>query len=444
MKISSFAFAMVCSRVLAGPCPAELLDPDPMIREIARFEMRELGPQTISSVREELKRELGIKLDRLSSLSQIPTTDLRVRILRAKQALLFSPDGSFPSVSDPIQIEAAQIPPALVFEKEHTVRGGGSAVAAVTFSPDGRHLAVGTETAGLQVVEVDSGRPSGKRVAFAQRLRALFFAPDGRALWSFAVHSGYDQGVLQISDPISAQGGRSPFFESMAFRTVGMSRDGRYLVSGGTPRTLVWDLENREVLFSWPAFNRDVYHVAFSEDARFVVATGRQAQLSTPAGGLTLVRVWNIENSLARKRTRFSQMLPWLDRPKKILELGVERAIFDPRGGRIAVVLGRKLRIYPLDGGGPVSSDDFPHAVTSIAYRPDGEQIALGLTDGSIHLLDSDSVTKRAVFSPNSVDGDAILSLAFSPDGKRLACGTRRGDVHLWKKTDASEILPEK
>jgi WD40 repeat protein len=73
--------------------------------------------------------------------------------------------------------------------------------------------------------------------------------------------------------------------------------------------------------------------------------------------------------------------------------------------------------------------------VTTLALAPDGRNLAVGLRDGSIVLVETvqGAVTARLRAPAGSDDEDAITSLAFSPDGQRLACGTRQGAVEIWR-----------
>ncbi|MBA4065641.1 MAG: hypothetical protein C0501_18380 [Isosphaera sp.] len=111
----------------------------------------------------------------------------------------------------------------------------------LAFSPDGRHLAGGTDHGAVHVWEVDAGRwVAGRGAAdgWARPVRALEFAPDGRRLAAgladgrvrlWDVVTGGDAGVLE--------GGRGPV-AGLAF-----APDGRTLaaVTNRGPVTL-WDL----------------------------------------------------------------------------------------------------------------------------------------------------------------------------------------------------------
>jgi WD40 repeat protein len=59
--------------------------------------------------------------------------------------------------------------------------------------------------------------------------------------------------------------------------------------------------------------------------------------------------------------------------------------------------------------------------VSSVAFRPDGQALAAGGLDGSVHVWD---VSTGREVSSWVVPGAAVYSVAFSPDGRRLAAGS--------------------
>ena len=71
--------------------------------------------------------------------------------------------------------------------------------------------------------------------------------------------------------------------------------------------------------------------------------------------------------------------------------------------------------------------------VYSLAFRPDGKQLAAGNGDATITLWDvSDPSAPVPLAQPLIGHTGQVLSLAFSPDGKRLASGGGDANIFLW------------
>ena len=66
---------------------------------------------------------------------------------------------------------------------------------------------------------------------------------------------------------------------------------------------------------------------------------------------------------------------------------------------------------------------------TTLAFSPDGRRVAIGASDGKIHVNDAD--TGAAVGPPLSGHTGAVNIVAYSGDGTRIISG---GDstIHVW------------
>ncbi|MEG4200395.1 WD40 domain-containing protein [Microcoleus sp. Pol12A5] len=65
----------------------------------------------------------------------------------------------------------------------------------------------------------------------------------------------------------------------------------------------------------------------------------------------------------------------------------------------------------------------------SIAFSPDGQLLAMGDTNGEIHLWQMPEVR---LLRTSKEYGSIVLSVAFSPDGKTLATGGSNGTIRCW------------
>ncbi|MDE0911386.1 MAG: PA14 domain-containing protein, partial [Myxococcota bacterium] len=120
---------------------------------------------------------------------------------------------------------------------------------------------------------------------------------------------------------------------------------------------------------------------------------------------------------------------------------------FSPDGGQLAS--GHEygsVRLWDVDvsleaKGAPKETHTIsvaPVSVVSLAFSPDGKRLATGSEDARITLLDPISGKRTRSFIGHA---SAVLALAFSPDGKRLASAGHDRSVKIWDTSSGKELL---
>ena len=79
-----------------------------------------------------------------------------------------------------------------------------------------------------------------------------------------------------------------------------------------------------------------------------------------------------------------------------------------------------------------------PVSVGSLAFSPDGKRLATGSEDARITLVDPVSGKRIRSFIGHA---STVLALAFSPDGKRLASASHDCTVKIWDPASGKELL---
>ena len=179
--------------------------------------------------------------------------------------------------------------------------------------------------------------------------------------------------------------------------TVVFSWDGKLVASGGNALRL-WNVETGEEVES---FDIEVYSLAFSPDGTCIAAgcIGKEYPVEEDGKGRYNIRVIDLE----------------------LAKTSHSPGYFDvPSGGRISLVKG-EVRPSPFEG--------HDGHVRSVAYSPDGKQIASCSYDSTVRVWDVSTGSRIRTFSADRW----IFSLAFSPDGTQIA-----SDKGLWDLSTGS------
>lgn len=100
----------------------------------------------------------------------------------------------------------------------------------------------------------------------------------------------------------------------------------------------------------------------------------------------------------------------------------------------------RTLRVWDARTGKELRRLDVEtdwHWFSSVAFSPDGKNVAAGSERGPIRLWDVESGKKIRDFLGN---GSPVTSLAFTPDGKCLMSSARRDGIRLWDANTGKKI----
>jgi len=312
----------------------------------------------------------------------------------------------------------------------------GYHVSAVVFSPDGTLLASCGNDKTIRLWDVASGKEVRSLRGHKAGVWGIAFSPDGGLLAS----AGSKDLAVRLWDVASGECIRVLEAHRHDITEVAFSPDGKLLASaGGTAplvptadgegltdpkpypasRVNVWEVKTGEVVFSLshPAGARSL---AFSPDGRMLLTGGYDG----------LVRFW----SLATQKT------------VRVAKGGVESLAFSADGKTIVTHGDHAIQLRNAADG--TESSTFPvkgRIILSSARSPDGTLLVAGCImmktaeRGPKEIRVWDINTRKLIAL---VDGfrHAISRVAFSPDGKTLATGGYRGTVTLW---DVSELLTQ-
>jgi WD40 repeat protein len=285
-----------------------------------------------------------------------------------------------------------------------------SGINRLAFSPDGTRLAVATNTPTPVVLDLRTGEPVLRLEGHQDFVWAIAFSFDGRFL-----ATGSEDHTAMIWD---AQSGRSLSRLSehgKAVTAVAFSSSGMLATASQDNLAIVWDLDDGKKQFLYG--HRDwLWDVAFSADGE---------QLATASQDGT-VKLWQTDSG-----RQIRTLLP-------VPQVGpVLRVTFGAREGELAAAA-KSLRNRKEEPGTvslwtivfrDVPSLDNGSEVTSLAYSPDGNLLAVGDEQGMVSLWNRGG---RRIGRLASQDAP-IHSLAFDPVGKVLAIAGVLTDIELWE-----------
>ncbi len=276
-------------------------------------------------------------------------------------------------------------------------------------------------------------------------VRAVAFSPDGALLAS----GGHDDTIIlwDMKDPnkpgqIATLQGHEGWVTSIAF-----SPDGKTLASGSNDRTvMLWDISDP----SHPVQARrltghtgSVYTVAFSPDGKTLASGGEDHT----------ILLWDVSN---RAMPRLLDTLEGHFNRLRSLAFNPKRPIL-VSGGDDPFILTwdisdpgkpKQLQSVPLSADGPVpegigqlppgdiQAQTQPAIVYSLAFSPDGEELAAGIGDAVYQWVTMDASSPELIQMPPLPPrhADAVRSVTYSPDGNILASGSEDNTIILWDR----------
>jgi WD40 repeat protein len=350
----------------------------------------------------------------------------------------------------------------------------GSAAYAVSFSPDGRALAVGLQGASVQLVDLATRAARALRTGSDPVVSARY-SPDGRFL-----ALGLMSGRIGLWDP--KQGSLSflgqNHQEPAASRTVSFDAAGDLLATPGDSGTiLVWDVSTRSIRARLRMPTQRVMSTSLSADGRRLVASGQDCKvtvwdletlsplhtLSEPADGVAFspdgmliagagydgnVYLWNASSGKLSRILRGHEgrvnrvavspdnrilastsvdgiLRLWsLPEGEALQVLTIAKSVgrevsFSSDGTLLAAVAGTEARVWDMGIREEPEAPLSPSKMVSVGrFSPDGASIASAGEDRLVRLWDASSGELRASLSGHE---STAMDVCFSPNGKLLA-----------------------
>ena len=303
-----------------------------------------------------------------------------------------------------------------------------SYVFSVLFSPDNKYALAGSLDNVITVWDLETGKMAQTLkadIGEVPGVGALGMSRDGRYLLTGMKGGGW----IKLWDARTWQEIRNlpghSFTEAM--EAFAFSPDNRYALTGGSYKINQWDMGTGKEMGSITHasfFDRNQsYAIAFSPDARRAFVKG-----------IGFISLWDVE----------SKSRLWIYGADTVGQRWVpggmfnSSAQFSPDGKYVLSGEGEILRLREAGSGGVVRAfgDQGSGRFDAVAFSADGKYALSGSVDGNVRLWDVRTGAKLKQFAGHS---DEVAAVAFSPDGRRVLSG---GDAstRLWDVATGEEI----
>lgn len=287
----------------------------------------------------------------------------------------------------------AQTAPQVSKEQIQSYKVSGQAVNTVKYSPDGQVLAFGGDDKTVLLQEAASGKEIAKLIGFSSEVKALSFSPDGKAVAvaakdqvkAFDTANGKEIATWKApfelltltyspdgkSVVVAGFGSKLVFLDAATWQAqsgpeiavvgpiyaVAYSPNGKLLATGGRSAVVdIWDAESGKSLKKLLGHGSDIWAVAFSSDNRTVASGGLDAA----------VYIWDAVDG--KELASFE---------KEHTNL-VTSVAFSPDGKLLATgSTDRSLKVWDVQKRSVVKTlTGNPRGVNAVAFSPNGKQVA--------------------------------------------------------------------
>jgi len=295
-----------------------------------------------------------------------------------------------------------------------------SHIMAAGFGKDGKELLVCGRDGDLTWYDADSLKVSRSlpMPAHKKGLDGIDIDREGKTL--LAVSFGT---LIELVD--SGSGERNPVESKIRgnFRGSAISDDGKTGVTLLDTMIHVWDLNERKLLKMFNPHKGLSLGVALSPNGKLLASSGQVDDSVTLIDTTTFKEIGMMERNGGKKLrgANVSATFPAFSPDSKYLAFPIDSTLV------IFHVPSKKERMV-------LKIESKSTMLGSASFSSDGNTVALGVGDGTVHLWDVRTGERRAILSMNSKKrSNMVASVRFSPDDKKVLAANRlEHRVFLW------------
>ncbi len=312
----------------------------------------------------------------------------------------------------------------------HALDGHTGRVNSVVFSPDGSRLASGSVDNTVRLWDASTGVLLNTLEGHAAWVSSVAFSPDGSRL-----ASGSEDNTVRLWDASTGVLLNVIFGHTERVYSVAFSPDGNTIAVGGSHGSIsLWNPNTDDEIVFEVDTDR-VNSVVFSPDGKVIAVGGSHGSIRLLSLNGTLISEFKGQRGFFQEGQKGE---------RRLFQGGVSSVAFSPDGQKLAIVgASRSIYLWYVRTGATqrlsVESrrGSYSYNITSVAFSPDGQLLVSGDVDNHIDFFDVNTGAHLHTLQghpPVRLSGairGVVTSVAFSPDGQILANGGLDSTIRL-------------
>ena len=336
------------------------------------------------------------------------------------RVMQYSPDGNLLAIVSDIGV---WILDAQTAEPRHLLAAHTGMINSISFSSDGRTLAVGTGNGEAQLWDTATGehQKTFTRQIYRFGVNNVAFMSDSHILavvsshytlvdlWDIATEKRINTPLVASKNDPDANVRYIPdVYMSVGGYINTFSLDGKTIASYSNNDTFrFWDIATRKeirTLTVEPSWQR----MSFSSDMRTLAIANHKEP----------IRLWDVDTKTQTKTIKREDLFPSF-------------LVFNPAGNLLANYDDGAIRIWDVNTGGQKKKlKGHKDAVSAVAFSPDNRTIVSASLDNTLRFWDIDTGKVRKTIAGF---GGYFRDVSLSADGKTLmSMGVGSSNIHLW------------
>lgn len=192
------------------------------------------------------------------------------------------------------------------------------------------------------------------------------------------------------------------------------SPDGRYFITAGYSKTLLWNAEHKTIIRELSSLQSSVWGVAWSPDGTKIAVTSQESKII----------IWHYtagkEQQFELPKYEWAYSVAWSD-DGNYLAIGTNK---------------QQVYVYRTSDFSVNHKIEFNAVIISLAWAPGTYRIAAGLRNGHLMLWDFTGTKGPKMINLATSKRADINGLAYSPNGKLLAIALQKRAVRVISLSD--------